>query len=154
MPSQFIRYFYNLKASILDAHEITSNNSNPLILLTFSGWHLLRRHNTIKEAQPLRLCFFIRFARCEMGFELHELRSLTSGLLRCNHPRPDLCLLGVALRKINEANCRDPFRLYGGGILPARSNQVMLCANKSIIVKRKSERQITRSKFAQSENRT
>ena len=87
--------------------------------------------------------FFFFTPRAEMGFESHELRSLTSGLLRCNHPRPDLCLLGVALLKINEANCRDPFRLYGGGILPARSNQEMLCANKSIIVKRKSERQIT-----------
>ena len=33
-------------ASILDAHEIAQNSQKPLILLTFSPWHLLRRYNT------------------------------------------------------------------------------------------------------------
>ena len=112
---------------------------------------LLRNHRLVER----RVFFFcLRQKWCGGGIWASRASLFDLGFASLQLSRPDLCLLGVALRKINEANCRDPFRLYGGGILPARSNQVMLCANKSIIVKRKSERQITRSKFAQSGNRT
>ena len=41
-------------ASILSTLKITLKSQNPLFLLTFSPWHLLRKHNTKKNTDHLR----------------------------------------------------------------------------------------------------
>ena len=53
-------------ASILDAHEITSESQKPLILLTFSLWHLNWLYNT-KRKTPIRVSFVFRLrVPCEI----------------------------------------------------------------------------------------
>ena len=47
------------EASILVAHEIAQIGQKPLILLTFWGWHLLRRHNTKRKGSTACYLFFL-----------------------------------------------------------------------------------------------
>ena len=52
-------------ASILDAHEIAPNSQKPLILLTFSLWHLNWLHNT--KRKPTQLGWFFFLLRCDLN---------------------------------------------------------------------------------------
>ena len=49
-------------ASIKDAHEVASDSRKPLILLTFSPWHLFRLYNT--KTKALRKKCFLFLERC------------------------------------------------------------------------------------------
>ena len=67
-----------LAASIKDAHKTASKVENPLILLTFLPWHLLRRYNT-KRRHPSG-CLFVLVA--ETRSVLHDLRVIPTSVAR------------------------------------------------------------------------
>ena len=138
-----------VKSIIYFVHTYNCHESSKTFdFIDFPVWHLFRTHNTKELVTPFGVpsSFFFWLPR---GDGIWTSRASLYDTLRvpltflhkpCSHSS-----IKTALKLQKRSGIHSAYT--DGGILPARSNQAMLCANKSIIAKHKPERQITRSVF-------
>ena len=70
-----------MMASILAAHEKAANSPKPLILLTFSPWHLFCQDNTNEKSRTKVRDFFI-FIQYKFEKEVHHYERICKILLQ------------------------------------------------------------------------